>query len=313
MPADALNAVHVISTTDALFGWALLRGLASIDASVLLLGARGDVERARGVAPGLRIVGSASGGAGRVRSTGRALRRELLRTGAVPSPVVCWDELSFAAAGQALRGEAPALRVPEAFGFVPCGAGSTDLPDRERAVPADGRVILGLGVGEAVDAFACARLAGVLSYAGESVTLVLPRDATGLARAERFAQEHGRRWGMRVVDPVEPPDCSGAACAMVWPVRRDFGAALAGRVKSDVVAALACGVPVLAQGLSGEVLDGLGVRELPGDATLPATVRTIRAMTAAEPATSASERSLGDWGGEVVAWITGAGLAGQGC
>jgi hypothetical protein len=313
MRADALNPVHVISTTDALFGWALLRGLASIDAPVVLLGPRGDVERARGVAPGLRIVGSASGGAGRVRSTGLALRRELLGIGALRSPVVCWDALSFAAAEAALRGEGRALRVPEAFGYVPCAAGSMDGPDQERVGPADGCVIAALGAGEAVDAFAYARLAGVLSYAGESIVLVLPRDAAGLARAERFAQEHGQRWGMRVVDPVEPPHCSGATCALVWPVGRELGAALAGRVKSDVAAALACGVPVLAQGLSGDVLEGLDVRELPGDAPLPATVRTIRAMRADGSVPGCPERSLRDWREELVAWMDGAGVAGQGC
>lgn len=82
----------------------------------------------------------------------------------------------------------------------------------ERAADADAlRAALGIpdgtGVivaasepGETVDAMLCMYIVGVLSERNMSATVIVPSDATGLDRAERFSVHHLGKWTVRVCD-----------------------------------------------------------------------------------------------------------------
>ncbi len=54
--------------------------------------------------------------------------------------------------------------------------------------------------GESIDAMLCMYIVGVLSERGMSATVIVPSDATGLDRAERFSVYHMGKWTVRVCD-----------------------------------------------------------------------------------------------------------------
>lgn len=84
-----------------------------------------------------------------------------------------------------------------------CPSVGVDPGELRRALkisPETGVIVAASEPGETVDAMLCMYMVGVLSERGMSATVIVPSDATGLDRAERFSVHHHGTWTVRVCD-----------------------------------------------------------------------------------------------------------------
>lgn len=88
------------------------------------------------------------------------------------------------------------------FPAMPRGRGPEveSLRRELRIEPGSGAFVAASEPGGAIDAMLCMYIVGVLSEGGVGATVLVPSDATGLDRAERFSVYHEGRWTVRVTD-----------------------------------------------------------------------------------------------------------------
>ena len=275
---------HVLDSDSALFDWPLLLALEACEHREIILGPERARRWAESVAPALRILANFSAPKWSVRSNAMALRRGMTIRGLTDATALCWGERTEAIVARS--NIARPVPVPQGLWRVPKVQTETRTiaPDRRAfrqalGVNDDEKLVAGLGARGTVDAFRLVHIAGVLCYAGEHVTVVVPRDSPGLERACRMVRRHRRGWRIAVPESPGPAEWAGADAAICLPLQAVAAASASERAmvesKSDWMRA--SGIPVVDTPAEEGIDSDLAI------------ARTLRAVLEADPVEPSSD------------------------
>lgn len=271
-----MPTLHLISIESPICGPTLLHALSSIGAEVALLGMPDPSAIQLPTELTLRFSCRASG-----PHAARELRRQLASSATNHSRLVCWDDLAFEAAQDCRHPHVETLAVPDALAAVPPPEAALIPLERNTirdalGIPPDQRVLLPLGSGERIDAFELVRITGILAFAGEPITLLLPQRSHQIERARRFLALQEGDWQTIIIPRTTLAHFQAADATIIWPPTEHTRPDSLARLKSDAMLASASELPIVCRGQTAEPLHPLVVTRVPSNATIPAMARAVR-------------------------------------
>ncbi|MFI4854104.1 MAG: hypothetical protein ACIAQF_03870 [Phycisphaerales bacterium JB065] len=310
-----MPTLHLISIESPICGPTLLHALSRIGAEVALLGVPDPSAIQLPTKLKLRFSCHCTG-----PRAARDLRRQLASSATNHSRLVCWDDLAFEAAQNCRHPHLETLAVPDVLATVPPLETAPTPLERNTirdalGVSPDQRVLLPLGSSECIDAFELVRIVGILAFAGEPITLLLPERSQQIERARRFLSLHEGDWQTVNIPRTTLDHFRAADATIIWTptehTRRDSLA----RLKSDAMMALHSGLAVVCRGQTGEALQPLPVTRVSSNAPVPMMARAVRhALTEPKERDNPSLPDFADWASSLHRFIeASAQPVAQGC
>ncbi len=307
-----MSILHLISASSPLCGPPLLYAVRELGQDMAILGVpdSATAEFTRDLP--VNMTCKATG-----RAAARALRHHF-ESGSSCEVLLCWDDEAYEAARSCRHSNICVVRVPEPFQTVPPARSILATADRVASrdslgIDQDRLVLLPIGSGESIDAFQIVRIAGILAYAGEPITLLLPQRAHQIERARRFLALHQDDWQTILIPRTTMDHFYAATATFIWPPSMPTRHDSLARLESDAMLAESLGRHTVGSSETAARFKPLAIDGVSTEATMPEIARAVRsALHAPSPRHHGALPVFADWASNLEQ-LTGERAAVQGC
>lgn len=307
-----MSILHLISASSPLCGPSLLHAIRELGQDMAILGVpdSATAEFTRDLHGSMTC-----------KATGRAAARVLRHqfgSGSSRRVVLCWDDEAYEAVQCSRQSETSVVKVPENLQKVAPVGSILAAADRAASrdflgIDQDRLVLLPIGSSESIDAFEIVRIAGILAYAGEPITLLLPQRAHQIERARRFLALHQDDWQTILIPRTTTDHFYAASAAFIWPPSMPTRHDSLARLESDAMLAQSLGLHTVGSSEIAERFKPLLIDGVSTEATMPEIARAVRrALHATPPHHHGVLPDFADWARSLER-LTGECAATQGC